>query len=327
MGMLDGLSPQFAGPLGKMMEDAKAQGVTLNPLSGYRSPEDQQRAIRQVAQRNNIPFHAGLYQTGIPGMAAPVGRSQHQHGAALDWDVSDPKVKSWLYANAGNYGFRFPLPNSDSGHMEFGSQHGTTQSGSVPATYPQQSAGAPMPRQQPTGLGGLIAGLEQTMGSPLFQTGLGMVNAGAQGINPAGGLLAGQQGQRQAKGEEMKNAQHQMVLDQANAGREYLNNLNPNDPQFKGLPPAILSMAKGMQDPSLISKAYAQKMDLDQQERVARMTGNVQLEMHIKQKKADLEAELENRKQTLQLLQNMRPGAQGQAPAPRRYNPATGELE
>jgi len=324
MGMLDGLSPTFSDPLRKMMSDAQAQGVNLRPLSGYRSEDDQRRAIQQVAQRNRIPFHEGLYQTGIPGMAAPVGKSQHQHGNALDWDVSDAKVKDWLYQNAPQYGFRFPLPGSDAGHMQLGGP--TPQPTDVPGTYAQPAGSKPMP-QEPQRLPGLLGAIEQGMTSPLFQMGLGTYNAGASGQNWAGGLLAGQQGYRKTRAEELTNRQHQIALDQAQAGQSYLQNLNPNDPQFKGLPPALVDMAKGMQDPSILSKAYAQKMDLDRQEQVAKMQGNVQLQVHIAQKKADLAAELENRKQLMEMLQRFRPGGAGQPAAPRRYNPATGELE
>lgn len=192
MGMLDGLSPSFSTPLGKMMEAARSRGITLRPLSGYRSEDDQRRAIQQVAQRNGIPFHEGLYQTGIRGMAAPVGRSQHQHGNALDWDVTDPATKRWLYENAPQYGFRFPLPNSDSGHMELGGPRDASPAhvhqGPAPmASYAQ-------PDEPDLGiLGRFIKGLNQTVASPLFQMGAGMVNAGAKGTNVGGGLLEGGQ--------------------------------------------------------------------------------------------------------------------------------------
>jgi hypothetical protein len=325
MGMLDGLSPTFSTPLRTMMDAARSDGVTLRPVSGYRSEDDQRRAIQSVAQRNNIPFHEGLYATGIPGMAAPVGRSQHQHGSALDWDMSDPAVKSWLYANASRYGFRFPLPTTDSGHMELGGPR--PEPTSVPGSYVQPPGSQTMPTE-PQRLPGLLGALEQGFSSPMFQMGLGTYNAGASGTNWAGGLLAGQQGYQKTRAEQLTNAQHQMALDQARAGQSYIGGLDPNDPQFKGLPPALISMAKGTQDPSIIAKAYAQKMDLDRAEQMARMQGNIQLQMHIAQKRADLEAELENRKALLEMIGKMRPGGSGATPSSvRRWNPATGELE
>lgn len=214
MGMFDGLDPAFNDKLQGLLSHASREGIGLKPLSGYRSAEDQQRAIRQVAQRNGIPFHEGLYQTGIPGMAAPVGRSQHQHGAAIDWDTSDPKVKQWLYANAGQYGFRFPLPNSDDGHMELsGSRH----------DHPAQPQGQPaMPQMMPYAmpepddglglLGRLARGVGQAFTSPLFQAGAAMYNAGAEGKNVGGGLLAGGQAANQA-------SQHQALLAKAERDR------------------------------------------------------------------------------------------------------------
>jgi len=88
--------------------------------SDYRGPGDQARAIASVARRNGIPFHAGLLRTGIPGMAAPVGRSKHQHGNAVD--VSENTVGSsaaqGLYSQAQNFGLRQPLPRSDRNHIE-----------------------------------------------------------------------------------------------------------------------------------------------------------------------------------------------------------------
>ena len=130
-----------------------------------------------------------------------------------------------------------------------------------------------MPQEQPKGLPGLLGGLQAGFMSPLFQMGLGTYNAGAEGKNWAGGLLAGSQGYQQQRGQQLQNRQHELAVQQAEQARNYVGNLDPNDPMFKGLPPGLVAMAQGMGDPSLLTKAYASKMDLDQQERMARMQG------------------------------------------------------
>lgn len=86
----------------------------------YRTNADQARAIASVARNNNIPFHAGLLTTGIRGMAAPVGRSKHQSGQAIDINERGigPEATKGLYQTVGAYGLRRPLPGSDSGHIE-----------------------------------------------------------------------------------------------------------------------------------------------------------------------------------------------------------------
>lgn len=88
--------------------------------SDYRSAGDQARAIASVARRNNIPFYAGLLRTGIPGMAAPVGRSKHQRGEAVDISENTvgPSAAQGLYANTANFGLKQPLPRSDRNHIE-----------------------------------------------------------------------------------------------------------------------------------------------------------------------------------------------------------------
>lgn len=191
MGILDGLSTDFKAGLDNLIGHASLDGVSLRPLSGYRDENAQRRAIQQVARRNGIPFHEGLYQTGIPGMAAPVGKSMHQHGTAIDWDVSDPATRAWLYKNAPQYGFRFPLPGSDAGHMQLGGLV-DQQPSNVP------SYASPQLQPQPGGqrmAGGLLGDfgtyLERSMTSPLFTMGAATYGAASNGGNWAHGMMEG----------------------------------------------------------------------------------------------------------------------------------------
>ena len=195
-----------------------------------------------------------------------------------------------------------------------------------PQPSPQQGASS-MPQEQPKGLPGLLGGLQAGFMSPLFQMGLGTYNAGAEGKNWAGGLLAGSQGYQQQRGQQLQNRQHELAVQQAEQARNYVGNLDPNDPMFKGLPPGLVAMAQGMGDPSLLTKAYASKMDLDQQERMARMQGNIALANAIAQKKATLEAERESTRETLQWMDKYRQSRGGAPASVRRYDPATGEIK
>jgi hypothetical protein len=154
----------------------------------------------------------------------------------------------------------------------------------------------PQDPQQQGGLPGLLGALQSGMQSPLFQQGLGTYNAGASGQNWAGGLLAGQKSYQDNTLGNMTLKQHQMALDQATREAQqaqqrdaYIQNLNPNDPQFKGLPPALISMSKGMGDPSILAKGVMGKMDLDQQMAVAKAQGDVKLQLELQQKKAEFD--------------------------------------
>jgi hypothetical protein len=192
MGILDGLSTDFKAGLDNLIGHASLDGVSLRPLSGYRDENAQRRAIEQVAARNRIPFHEGLYQTGIPGMAAPVGKSMHQHGTAIDWDVSDPQAKAWLYKNAPQYGFRFPLPGSDAGHMQLGGPV-EQQPSNVPAyASPQLQPAAPGGQRMAGGLLGDFGNyLERAMTSPMFTIGASTYGAASNGGNWAHGMAEG----------------------------------------------------------------------------------------------------------------------------------------
>ena len=115
---LKDLQPEFASGFQSLYEAAKKDGIDLRPISGYRDEAAQRRAIDEAARRNDIPITPDLYTKGIPGVAAPVGKSLHQHGSAMDFDMNDQKTRDWLNANAPKYGFRFPYPETDRGHME-----------------------------------------------------------------------------------------------------------------------------------------------------------------------------------------------------------------
>lgn len=118
-----GLNPDFGRRLMAMLERAPAH-VRQPGLfeSLYRDDAAQRRAINSVAQRlYGRPATIMEYARGIPGHAAPVGGSRHQTGDAADlgWSRISPEGRDWLRSNAGLYGLRFPLPDTDAGHLEY----------------------------------------------------------------------------------------------------------------------------------------------------------------------------------------------------------------
>ncbi|GAA3941030.1 M15 family metallopeptidase [Actinoplanes auranticolor] len=81
-----------AESLNKMVNDAKAQGVTIGITDSYRSYSEQV----DVARRK------GLYSQG--GLAAKPGTSEHGWGMATDLDLNN-KAQAWMRANGEKYGF------------------------------------------------------------------------------------------------------------------------------------------------------------------------------------------------------------------------------
>ncbi|WP_067497740.1 D-alanyl-D-alanine carboxypeptidase family protein [Actinoplanes sp. TFC3] len=83
--------------LNRMMQDAKAQGVTIGITDSYRPYEEQV----DLAKRK------GLYSQG--GLAAKPGTSEHGWGMATDLDLN-AKALTWVRANADKYGFVENVP-------------------------------------------------------------------------------------------------------------------------------------------------------------------------------------------------------------------------
>jgi len=136
-----GLSPEFAGSLAAMFGGAppEIQSV-LRISSGYRSP-----------QRQGELWQAALAKYGSEEAArkwvAPPGRSNHNHGQAVDLKFLDPRAQAWVHANAKQYGLHFPLSN-ENWHIEpIGARGGQGQPTMQPGTsLPMMAqAGAPQP--------------------------------------------------------------------------------------------------------------------------------------------------------------------------------------
>jgi len=81
-----------------MVDDAAADGVTLQATSSWRSSEDQRRMRRQ----NGCPDDTSPASScDVP--AAPVGSSNHEAGEAIDV-AGMPGAWAWIASHAGDYG-------------------------------------------------------------------------------------------------------------------------------------------------------------------------------------------------------------------------------
>ncbi len=86
--------------LGNMLETAPdwvKQGMKIG--SAYRSVERQQQLFDEDIAKNG----------GVPsGMVGRPGKSNHNHGLALDLQYASPEVQQWFHDNAEKHGLHFP---------------------------------------------------------------------------------------------------------------------------------------------------------------------------------------------------------------------------
>lgn len=103
----------------QMQADAKAEGVILVPISGFRSLNDQENIFFGVKEKR------GEVTTKRAEVSAPPGYSEHHTGYALDiGDGTAPatnlqpsfaqtKAFLWLQANAARYSFEMSFPENN----------------------------------------------------------------------------------------------------------------------------------------------------------------------------------------------------------------------
>lgn len=140
MANLDGVDEWFRTALERMIADAPG-GVSIT--SGYRSPEHQQRLWDAAVARY------GSEQAASHWVARP-GRSNHQHGVAVDLHFSTNEVREWFHANVSRYGLAFPMDH-EPWHIEpYGVRNGTYQGGNghhaLEGAYTTPLPGLPQPR-------------------------------------------------------------------------------------------------------------------------------------------------------------------------------------
>lgn len=292
LGLLD---PEFDTRVRALTAAARDGGFSPNIVSGYRSPQDQARAIDSVA-RNVYGRPASMvdFSRGIPGYAAPVGGSQHQKGTAVDFQPGP--ALDWVRANAARYGVDFPssLSKTDPVHGQIDTKfYGPVQDprdrdGSVaPESPPAQSlpvtaSTTSNPSRAPqmsdkrenygllgdTSIGRFVSGLNAAIGSPTFQSGAAMFDAGANGLNAGAGFVAGGKAASQASAHALALAKAQREMQQMQQRDQLWQGVTSGQtpPWAQSLPAGTLDLAKALGPDAgsqLITTMLAKNADRD----------------------------------------------------------------
>lgn len=112
-----------------MVQAARSAGVTLVPISGFRSVKEQEQLFFGVgAQRNQTPAQRAA-------LSAPPGHSEHHTGYAVDIgdgavpatnlqaNFDNTKAYQWLQANAARFGFELSFPKDNSQGVSYEPWH------------------------------------------------------------------------------------------------------------------------------------------------------------------------------------------------------------
>lgn len=133
---ITGLDPRMQNALAAMFAAAPDGYLTIN--SGFRSPELQAQLYQQALQRYGSEAEARRW-------VAPPGRSQHNHGRAVDLGFANDEARQWAHENAARFGLVFPLSN-EAWHLELAGardmQQAPTQGAVQPQVPPSQGQGA-----------------------------------------------------------------------------------------------------------------------------------------------------------------------------------------
>lgn len=110
------LSPRAAEAWSKMRDAASSAGVTLVPISGFRSIERQKEIIESKLSKGET-IASILAAVGAPGY------SEHHTGRAIDIGTpgeppltesfASTRAYSWLDAHASEFGFRLSFPRGN----------------------------------------------------------------------------------------------------------------------------------------------------------------------------------------------------------------------
>lgn len=122
------LDRAVASAFTQMKSDAKASGVDLTLISGFRSIAQQEKLFqKQINRRGSKEAAARL--------SAPPGYSEHHTGYALDigqgedidtflkFDFENTRAYRWLMENAKNYGFELSFPEGNSQGVSYEPWH------------------------------------------------------------------------------------------------------------------------------------------------------------------------------------------------------------
>lgn len=122
------LDRDAAGSFAQMTVAAAADGVSIIPISGFRTIAVQEKLFERQIQRQGSEGAAAT-------LSAPPGYSEHHTGYALDigdgtrpktdvkFEFEDTKVYQWMSAHAKQYGFELSFPRNNPQHVSFEPWH------------------------------------------------------------------------------------------------------------------------------------------------------------------------------------------------------------
>lgn len=125
-GVQEALTQEAATAFENMVEDARAQGLDIRAVSGFRDKQTQQELFDLQTQRQGSAEAAAQ-------VSAPAGHSEHHTGLAVDvgnnqypsltTDWAGTPEYEWMQENAGNYGFELSFPDGNSQGVSFEPWH------------------------------------------------------------------------------------------------------------------------------------------------------------------------------------------------------------
>lgn len=134
---IDGLNPGLRDAFTAMLAAAPpeiASGFGIQ--SGFRSPERQSQLYQAALQKYGSEQAARKW-------VAPPGRSQHNHGMAMDLSYASDAARKWAHENAVNFGLAFPMAH-EPWHIELqGARGGKPGVGAPVSTPPAVAAQNP----------------------------------------------------------------------------------------------------------------------------------------------------------------------------------------
>jgi len=124
----ESLDQEAAAAFAQMVADAKANGVSIIPISGFRTMADQEKLFERQIKRQGSPEAASR-------LSAPAGYSEHHTGYALDvgdgnhperdlkFEFEETAAYKWMVARAQTYGFELSFPNNNVQGVSFEPWH------------------------------------------------------------------------------------------------------------------------------------------------------------------------------------------------------------
>ena len=115
--------PEAAAALEKMCAAAAERGITLTVTSGYVSYEEQQKLYEQnlAAYLRKKGFTPVRAQAAAQAVVPEAGSCEAQTGLYVEFDLTNPRAKSFVERECINYGFiqRYPENKQDKTHINY----------------------------------------------------------------------------------------------------------------------------------------------------------------------------------------------------------------